>query len=428
MNIAARRRLQVHAVEARRYTDFVKILALNCGSSTVKFQLFETGPERIARNEDRVLAKGSVERIGTPPSTVSFAGTDGEKKTFEAEVANHERAVKLALECLTKANGGVLENVSEIDGIGHRIVHAGEYYADSVVIDETVERRIEECSTLAPLHNPHNLRGYRAVRAALPGRGNVAVFDTAFHQTMPKKAYLLGLPYELYEKERIRRYGFHGTSHRYVSERFAQTQGGAPADYKVIVCHLGSGASVCAVDRGRSVETSMGFTPLDGLMMGTRPGLLDPGVVLHLMAADGMPVERMTEMLNHESGLVGLSGVASDMRTLLRAAGEGNERARLAIDVFCYRAKKYIGTLLAVLNGADAVLFTGGIGENQPQVRALCCEDLDALGIAIDAERNERVRGTEALISPDGARTAVWVVPTNEELLIARETVRLLGG
>ncbi len=408
--------------------DCVKILALNCGSSTVKYQLFETGPELIANNDDRVLAKGSIERIGTPPSAISFAAGDGPKQRSEAVIPNHQQAVEIALECLTTANGGVLGRVEEIDGIGHRVVHAGEHYAGSVFIDEEVERRIEQCCTLAPLHNPHNLRGYRAVRTALPDRPNVAVFDTAFHQTVPKKAYLFGLPYDLYERYRIRRYGFHGTSHQYVSRRFAALHGGDPDRVKAIICHLGSGSSVCAVDGGRSVDTSMGFTPLDGLMMGTRPGQLDPGVLLHLMAAHGMSSDDLNEMLNHRSGLLGISGSTNDMRTLVEASGKGDERARLAIEVFCYRVKKYIGTLYAVLNGADAIVFTGGIGENQPLVRALCCESMEALGIEIDGERNEQLHGTEGLVSRDGARTAVWVVPTNEELLIARETVRLLGS
>ncbi len=411
-----------------RFATTMKILALNCGSSTVKYQLFHTSPELIRRNEDRVLARGSVERIGTPPSQVKLVLGDGMTVSYETEVASHRDAVNIALECLTDPDNGVIRSVREIDGVGHRVVHAGEYYAESAVIDAEVERRIEECCELAPLHNPHNLSGYRAVRAALPESTHVAVFDTAFHQTVPRHAYLFGLPYELYEKHRIRRYGFHGTSYAYITQRFAAVRGGSPADYKLIVCHLGSGSSACAVDRGRSVETSMGFTPLDGLMMGTRPGLLDPGVVLHLMARQGLGVAEVSEMLNNRSGLLGISGSSNDMRTLVAAAEAGDERAALAIEVFCYRVKKYIGTLYAVLNGADAVVFTGGIGEHQPFVRQRCCRSLDALGIAIDPERNEEALGREMRISPDGAKTEVWVIPTNEELLIARETVRLIAG
>ncbi len=405
----------------------MKILALNCGSSTVKYQLFETSPELIRRNEDRVLARGSIERIGTPPSQVKFL-SGGAEVSYETEVTTHREAVNIALGRLADPASGVIRSVREIAGVGHRVVHAGEYYAESVLIDAEVERRIEECCELAPLHNPHNLSGCRAVRAALPDCPQVAVFDTAFHQTVPRYAYLFGLPYELYEKHRIRRYGFHGTSYAYVTQRFAAVRGGTPADYKLIICHLGSGSSACAVDRGRSVETSMGFTPLDGLMMGTRPGLLDPGVVLHLMARHGLSAAEVSEMLNNRSGLLGVSGVSNDMRTLVAEAREGDERAALAIEVFCYRVKKYIGTLYAVLNGADAVIFTGGIGEHQPMVRRLSAGGLESLGIVIDEERNEEAHGREMRISPEGAGTEVWVIPTNEELLIARETVRLITG
>ena len=406
----------------------MKILALNCGSSTVKYQLFESSPELIAAGRDRVLARGSVERIGAPPSPVKFASAAGTRVSYESEVRDHRDAVNLALECLADPDNGVIRNVREIVGVGHRVVHAGEYYADSVIIDAEVERRIEECCELAPLHNPHNLNGYRAVRAALPECLHVAVFDTAFHQTVPRRAYLFGLPYELYEKHRIRRYGFHGTSYAYITQRFAAVRGGSPTDYKLIVCHLGSGSSACAVDRGRSVETSMGFTPLDGLMMGTRPGLLDPGVLLHLMARHGLSAAEVSEMLNNRSGLLGVSGTSNDMRTLVAAAEAGDERAALAIEVFCYRVKKYIGTLYAVLNGADALVFTGGIGEHQPLIRRLCCDSLDSLGVTLDPRRNEDAHGREMRISPDGAATEVWVIPTNEELLIARETVRLIAA
>jgi len=405
----------------------MKILALNCGSSTVKHQLFETSPELIAENRDRVIARGSVDRIGKPRATVRFAAEGGEEWKSEAEIPDHRTAVEAALDCLADPERGVLGSIEEIDGVGHRVVHGGEYYSDSVLIDEEVAARIEECVALAPLHNPHNLQGYLAVRAALPGRPQAAVFDTAFHQSVPREAYLFGLPYELYEKQRIRRYGFHGSSHRYVSERLARLLGRDTKDVKSVICHLGSGSSACAVDGGRSVETSMGFTPLDGLMMGTRPGQIDPGVLLHLMATQDVPVEEMTGMLNERSGLLGISGLSNDMRTLVREAGNGNRRAQLAIDVFCYRVKKYIGTLYAVLNGADAIVFTGGIGENQALIRAKCCEKLEALGVVIDAKRNEAARGVESRISADGAGTEVWAVPTNEELLIARETVRVMG-
>jgi len=392
----------------------MKILALNCGSSTVKFQLFASGPERIRRNRDRMLARGLIERIGAEQGSVSF------------EIPGE--AIATAFACLTASESGLLRDLSEINGVGHRMVHAGEYYAQSVLINEDVVRRIEECVPLAPLHNPHNLKGYHAVRSLLPACPNVAVFDTAFHQTMPPRAYLYGLPYEFYRQDRIRRYGFHGTSHQYVCQRFAELWGASPETLKLITCHLGSGASMCAIDRGRSVDTTLGFTPLEGLVMGTRPGDLDPGALLHLMDSHHLSIEQAGALLNQRSGLLGLSGLTNDMRELIKESRNGNERARLAIDVFCYRVKKYIGAYAAVLNGADAVIFTGGIGENAPLVRAACCDSLDALGITVDRKRNERAIGVEMEISPGGARTPVWVVPTNEELLIARETVRCIAG
>lgn len=404
----------------------MKILALNCGSSSVKFQLFDTSPEQIQERKDRVTARGGVERIGHPPSVVHFQAEGRPKRKLEAEIADHQEAIEECLACLTAPQDGPLQSIDEIDGVGHRIVHGGEHYSDSVLIDDEVIRVIEECGVLAPLHNPHNLRGVLAVRERLWRRPHVAVFDTAFHRTVPERAYTLGIPYNFYEENRLRRYGFHGTSHRYVCQRFAELKGGAAEDFKVITCHLGNGSSVCAVDRGRSVDSSMGFTPLDGLMMGTRPGALDPGVVLHMMSELAIPLEEMTRMLNKHSGLLGISGISSDIRALIREAGQGHRRAQLAIDVFCYVAKKNIGTFYAVLNGADAVVFTGGIGEHRALIRAKCCESLSALGIEIDPVRNEAAVGAEAMISADGSATEVWVVPTNEELLIARETVRCI--
>jgi acetate kinase len=406
----------------------MQILAFNCGSSTVKFQLFESGPERIAERSDRALARGLVERIGEPESSVRFEIPGGERRERRVALRNHADAIEAALACLTADGAGLVKDLAEIAGVGHRIVHGGEYYADSVILDEEVARRIEECAALAPLHNPHNLSGYRAVRARLPHCPHVAVFDTAFHQTLPPHAYLYALPYEFYTRHKIRRYGFHGTSHRYVSLRFAELCGGRAEQFRVITCHLGSGCSVAAIDGGRSVDCSLGFTPLEGLVMGTRAGDLDPGVVLHLMTALGMTAQQVGALLNHRSGLLGLSGFTNDMRALLEAARGGDARARLAIEVFCYRVRKYLGAYHAVLNGADAVIFTGGIGENAPEVRLAVCQSLEALGIAVDRERNQRAIGVEAVISPPGARTEVWVIPTNEELLIARETVRCISG
>lgn len=406
----------------------MKILAFNCGSSTVKFQLFETGPELIAQQRDRALARGLVERIGEPESSIRFEIAGGERHERRVPLRNHGDAIEAALGCLTAGGAGVVRDLAEISGAGHRVVHGGEYYADSVILDDEVVRRIEECAPLAPLHNPHNLSGYRAVRARLPHCPHVAVFDTAFHQTIPPHAYLYALPYEFYSRHKIRRYGFHGTSHRYVSLRLAELRQGRPEDFKVITCHLGSGCSVTAVDRGRSVDCSLGFTPLEGLVMGTRSGDLDPGVVLHLMTALGMTAQEVGALLNHRSGLLGLSGLTNDMRAVLEAGRNGDARARLAVEVFCYRVRKYLGAYYAVLNGADAVVFTGGIGENAPEVRAAACQSLEALGIAVDPVRNQCAIGIEAEISPAGATTQVWVIPTNEELLIARETVRCILG
>jgi acetate kinase len=408
----------------------MKILAFNCGSSTVKFQLFECDPEQVGERRGQALARGLVERIGEPESSVRFEISGGGRQERQAPVRNHADAIEAALACLMGGDAGLVRDLAEIAGAGHRIVHGGEYYAGSVILDDEVARRIEECAPLAPLHNPHNLSGYRAVRARLPHCPHVAVFDTAFHQSMPRHAYLYALPLEFYSDHKIRRYGFHGTSHRYVSLRFAELRQGRPEDFRVISCHLGSGCSVAAVDRGRSVDCSLGFTPLEGLVMGTRSGDLDPGVVLHLITALGMTAQEVGELLNHRSGLLGLSGRTNDMRALLEAARTGDARAQLALQVFCYRVRKYVGAYYAVLNGADAVIFTGGIGENAPEVRAASCESLEALGIAVDPARNQRALGVEAQISPPGARTQVWVIPTNEELLIAQETLRCIveGG
>ncbi len=406
----------------------MKILALNCGSSTVKFQLFDTGPERIRRNQDRMVARGLVDKIGAPEAGVTFEVPGLSKQTFRAPIGDHHDALRAAFSCLLEPGGGVIGSLEEIAGVGHRVVHAGEHYSDSVVIDDDVERRIEACASLAPLHNPHNLQGYRAVRALLPHCPNVAVFDTAFHQTMPRHAFLYGLPYEYYAEDRIRRYGFHGISHQYVCLRFAEIQGRSPADFRLITCHLGSGSSMCAIDRGRSVDTTLGFTTAGGLLMGTRPGDLDPGVLLHLMRTRGLTIDEADSLLYHRSGLLGLSGVSNDMREVLEAGRQGNERAAAAVDVFCYRVRKYLGAFYAVLNGADAVIFTGGIGENAPLVRARCCESLEALGISVDPEQNARTLALEREISRPGSPTKVWVIPTNEELLIARETVRCIHG
>jgi acetate kinase len=385
----------------------MKVLVLNSGSSTVKYQLFETSLELMAANEDRMLVRGIVDRIG------------------EA-VPDHAAAVEIALNQLTDPQRGAVRTLEEIEAVGHRIVHGGDYFSEPVRIDESVVERIRECIALAPLHNPDNLSTYESCRERMPGAAHVAVFDTAFHQTLPPKAYTYGLPYEICAPYKLRRYGFHGTSHRYVALRFAEIHRRPPEDFKLITCHLGNGCSMCAIDRGRSVDTSMGLTPLEGLLMGTRSGDTDPGAVLHIMQWERLNVEQMDSLLNHASGLYGISGVSNDMRTLLESVRGGNGRARLAIDVFCYRIRKYIGAYFAALSGVDAVVFTAGIGENAPAIRAAACESLEALGIRIDPARNEAALGVEADISADGAATRVWVIPTNEELLIGRDTVRCI--
>jgi acetate kinase len=369
----------------------MKVLVLNCGSASVKYSLYDAA-------RDRALAGGTVE-----------------------DVACYDRAVQAAV-------AEVAGDPAEIAAVGHRFVHGGERFTGAVVLDESVAREIESFSHLAPLHNPPNLRGYRSSRAVLPDCPHVAVFDTAFHQTIPPHAYLYAIPLELYERRRVRRFGFHGASHRYITLRYAELRGRPPEEFKLIVCHLGNGCSVCAVDRGRSVDTSMGFTPLEGLVMGTRCGDLDPGALLYLMEQEGLDTAAAGRLLNRECGLRGLSGSSHDMRELLARAANGDERARLAVDVFCHRAKKHIGASFAVLNGADAVIFTGGIGENAAPVRAQICDGLSAFGISLDPEKNAAARGREMDISAAGAATRVWVIPTCEELLIARETLAAIGA
>jgi acetate kinase len=404
----------------------MKILVLNAGSSSVKFELIETSSEQIEANQDRSLAEGSIEKIGTSDALVSYAVAGAAGNKFQREILEHQQAVKIAIDLMTGNTHGVIRGAAEIEGVGHRVVHGGEQFSTSALMDDEVVRQIESSIELAPLHNPHNLKGYRAAQAILPQSKHVAVFDTAFHQTLPPRAYLYGLPYVVYTRHRIRRYGFHGTSHRYVRYRYGQIHKVASSEVKLITCHLGNGCSVCAVDHGKSVDTSMGFTPLEGLMMGTRTGDVDPAAVLHVMEKEGLRFEEISSLLNKHSGLYGVSGISNDMRTLLQHREQGNERAATAIDVFCYRVKKYFGAYLAALNGAEAIVFTGGIGENAPAIRAQICEQLDALGIVIDAQRNESAVGKEQEISGEGSAVKVWVIPTDEELLIARDTLRCI--
>lgn len=396
----------------------MKVLVINCGSSSLKYQLIDSDTEAV-------IAKGLCERIGIDGRlTHQTMGKD--KYTVDVPMPEHNAAVKYVLDALLDQEKGAITSLSEIDAVGHRIVHGGEKFANSVVISDEVMEAIEECNDLAPLHNPANLIGIRACQSHMPGVPMVAVFDTAFHQTMPDKAYTYAIPYEYYENYKIRRYGFHGTSHSFVSKRLAKLIGKDIKDTKMIVCHLGNGSSITAVDGGKSVDTSMGLTPLAGLPMGTRSGDIDPAILEFIAGKEGKSVEEITTILNKKSGVSGLSGVSSDFRDLDAGMKDGNDRCRLALDVFCYSVKKYIGAYAAAMGGLDAIAFTAGIGENNPYVRRMATTGLEFMGIDIDEEKNE-VRGDETKISTDSSKIQVWVVPTNEELAIARETVELVS-
>jgi acetate kinase len=395
----------------------VKVLVINCGSSSLKYQVFDM-------DKQVVLAKGIVEKIRLDGSFLKYRRGQEDEIVIEAEIPNHEVAIKLVFDALTHPGYGVIKDAAEIGAVGHRVVHAGEMYASSVVIDDDVMKALRECIDLAPLHNPPNIIGIEAAQKLMPNVKHVGVFDTAFHQTMPDYAYLYALPYEYYEKYRVRRYGFHGTSHLYVSERAAALLGRPLEDLKLITCHLGNGASVTAVDGGRSVDTSMGFTPLEGLVMGTRSGDVDPAVVTFLMDKEGLTPEQMNNVLNKQSGVFGISGVSSDFRDLENAADAGNELAALAMKTFAYRVRKYIGAYAAAMGGVDAIVFTAGLGENSASMREMICEKLGFLGVAIDPEKNA-VRGQERDVSRDDARVRVLLIPTNEELMIARDTLAL---
>ncbi len=395
----------------------MKVLVINCGSSSLKYQLIDAQTEKA-------LAVGLCERIGID-GRLNHTPAGGEKVVINKDMPDHEVAVQMVLDELTDEKYGVISDLKEIDAIGHRVVHGGEKFASSVVINDEVMAAIEECNPLAPLHNPANLIGIRACQAIMPGVPNVAVFDTAFHQTMEPTAFMYGLPYECYEKYKVRRYGFHGTSHSFVSKRAIALAGLDPENSKVIVCHLGNGASVSAVKNGKSVDTSMGLTPLEGLVMGTRSGDIDPAIIEYLAHAMDKSLEDVMKILNKESGVYGLSGVSSDFRDLEKAADEGNKKAQLAQDVFGYRVAKYIGAYTAAMNGVDAIAFTAGLGENNGIMREYVCSFLGYLGVEIDKEKNG-VRGEETIVSTPNSKVKVLVVPTNEELAIARETMELV--
>jgi len=395
----------------------MNVLVINCGSSSLKFQLINSDTEAV-------LAKGLCERIGIDGS-LTYQPAGGEKTTENKAMPTHTEAIQFVIDALTDAEGGVVKSLDEIGAVGHRVVHGGEKFASSAVITDEMIKAVEECNDLAPLHNPANLIGIAACKELMPNTPMVGVFDTAFHQTMPEEAYMYGLPYEYYEKYKVRRYGFHGTSHSFVSKRTAEIMNKPYNEVKTIVCHLGNGASICAVKNGKSVDTSMGLTPLEGLVMGTRSGDIDPAILEFLAKKEDMDIAALMNMLNKKSGVHGVSGISSDFRDLTAGAESGNKRAQIAIDVFAYRVAKYVGSYAAAMNGVDAIAFTAGIGENVCLVREKVCEYLGYLGITLNKEANA-TRGEEIEISTSDSKVKVYVVPTNEELAIARETVALV--
>lgn len=397
----------------------MNILVINCGSSSLKFQLIDSETEKC-------IAKGICERIGIEGSQITYTPAGGEKEQTVTPMPDHTEAIRLVLEALTNPKTGVVKSLDEIGAVGHRIVHGGEKFAASTIITDEVMKAIEECNDLAPLHNPANLIGINACKKLMPATPMVAVFDTAFHQTMPEEAYMYGLPYEYYEKYKIRRYGFHGTSHSYVSKKAAEVLGKKYEDLKIIVCHLGNGASVSAVKNGKCVDTSMGLTPLEGLIMGTRSGDIDPAIMEFIAHKEGKDIDEIMTVLNKKSGVYGLSNnLSSDFRDLEDGYNRGDEHCIRTMNTYCYRVAKYIGSYVAAMNGVDVICFTAGIGENAPLVRSLVCEHLGFLGVSIDEDANHK-RGEEIAISTPDSKTTVMVIPTNEELAIARETVSLV--
>ncbi len=397
----------------------MNILVINCGSSSLKFQLIDSETEKC-------IAKGLCERIGIEGSRITYTPDGSEKEQTVTPMPDHTEAIRLVLEALTNEKTGVVKSLDEIGAVGHRIVHGGEKFAASTIITDDVMKAIEECNDLAPLHNPANLIGINACKKLMPTTPMVAVFDTAFHQTMPEEAYMYGLPYEYYEKYKIRRYGFHGTSHSYVSKKAAEVLGKKYEDLKIIVCHLGNGASVSAVKNGKCVDTSMGLTPLEGLIMGTRSGDIDPAIMEFIAHKEGKNIDEIMTVLNKKSGVYGLSNnLSSDFRDLEDGYNRGDEHCIRTMNTYCYRVAKYIGSYVAAMNGVDVICFTAGIGENAPLVRSLVCEHLGFLGVSIDEDANHK-RGEEIAISTPDSKTTVMVIPTNEELAIARETVSLV--
>jgi len=397
----------------------MKILVLNCGSSSIKYKLFEMETKEV-------LAQGGIEKIGLPGSFLKLTLPDGEKKILEKDIPEHTVGVEFIFQTLTSAEYGALKSLDELDAVGHRMVHGGERFSESVVLNKEVLDAFTACNDLAPLHNPANLKGVNAVSALLPDIPQVGVFDTAFHQTMPAHAYMYAVPYELYEKYGVRRYGFHGTSHRYVSQRVCEFLGIPVEGSRIITCHVGNGGSISAVKDGKCVDTTMGLTPLEGLMMGTRSGDIDGGAVTFIMEKEGLDATGVSNLLNKKSGLAGISCISSDMREVASAAKAGNERAQLALDMYYYRIKKYIGAYAAAMGGVDVILFTGGVGENQADCREISCSGLEYMGVKIDHAVNETIHGDEAVISTADSKVKVVVIPTDEEMMIASDTMALL--
>jgi acetate kinase len=409
----------------------MNVLVLNAGSSTLKFQLIRTDRERLAAHTDVKLARGVIERIGGE-AVITLRADAGETSRGTAPLRDMRAAVEYAISHMAAPESGVgIDSVAQVEAVGHRVVHGGERFQRSVLIDADVLKGINDTIDLAPLHNPHNLRGIQAATAVLgPGVPQVAVFDTAFHHTLPDRAYIYAIPYQLYRRHRVRRYGFHGTSHRYLAFRYRQVTGVAREATRLITLHLGNGCSACAIEGGNSVDTSMGFTPLEGLVMGTRSGDVDPAILDYVASKEGLTLAEVEGLLYKQSGLLGISGLTNDVRELMAEAEEhADRRARLALDVFCYRVRKYVGAYLAAMGGADAIVFAGGVGENAATLREEICAGLDWMGLNLDLERNRAtINGREGRISADGSRLEAWVIPTDEELLIARDTYRVVAG
>ena len=397
----------------------MKILIINCGSSSLKYKLID-----MANEKD--IIEGIVERIGLDQSRLVQKNELREKYILEKEIKDHKEAIDIVLNTLVDSKVGVIESIDEITAVGHRVVHGGERYSSSIIINEEVIKYLEECSKLAPLHNPANIIGIRACQSLMPNKEMVAVFDTAFHGTLPEKAYIYAIDYALYKDHKIRKYGFHGTSHKYVSHKVAETMGKDIKDLKIITCHLGNGASISAIKGGECIDTTMGFTPLAGIPMGTRSGNIDPSIIPFLVQECGYTIEEVSESLNKKSGVLGISGVSSDFRDIEDAASNGDKRAQLALDIFHYRIRAEIGSFIVNMGGVDVIIFTAGVGENSPETREECLKDLEFLGLTLDKEKN-KVRGKLAEISQADSKIKAYVVPTNEELMIAKETVELIG-